>query len=277
MLNETVGPMQSYSGNAANHFTIAKTPRLTPTGAFSVVAWAYAGNLTNASDYAVCGSGTNYPNSSKNWQLWKPANSGGQFDFAVGDGSSTYWPVDTTNTGSFAFNALHLLIGINLGGPSGGLVLWDNGRRSHTWPGPAGAILQNDSSIQIGTKGQNQFPWLGAIGEIRMYSRALSDSEAYALWEPSTRWDLYLPVNRFWALKASSPLVATVAATSTLTARLTGTGTLAATVGATSTLTAQPAGTGTLAAALDATSTVTAQLTPAGVYKYRVYVPLVRK
>lgn len=42
----------------------------------------------------------------------------------------------------------------------------------------------------------------GYIAEARIYDCVLSDSQVWQLWDPATRWDLYLPIQRFWAVKA---------------------------------------------------------------------------
>ena len=43
------------------------------------------------------------------------------------------------------------------------------------------------------------FPWPGRLSDVRIYNRVLSDTEVLALYDTRTRWDLYLPVQRFWA------------------------------------------------------------------------------
>lgn len=220
-----VGPMSSFAGTGATYYTIQKTPQLAAlTGAFSVSAWVRTGNIQNGTDYAIAGSGTWYPHETGNWHLSKPAWSGMQLDFCVSDGSATFWPVDTNEMSAVSTNTLYHFIGINVGGASGGLILWMNGRRSTTWAGPTGAINQAASTITIGTGGDSNFPWLGAIGDVRIYNYALDDAEAWALWEPSTRWDLYEPVYRAWAVKGVAAAAITGTGSATL-GDLTGAGT----------------------------------------------------
>lgn len=41
--------------------------------------------------------------------------------------------------------------------------------------------------------------WNGYLTDLRVYNRGLSANEAWQMYDPATRWDLYLPVRRIWA------------------------------------------------------------------------------
>jgi len=43
----------------------------------------------------------------------------------------------------------------------------------------------------------------GYLGDVRIYDRALSPDEVWQLYDPATRWDLYLPVQRIWQIPYS--------------------------------------------------------------------------
>ncbi len=46
--------------------------------------------------------------------------------------------------------------------------------------------------------------YAGRIADARMYNRALSAAEVYQMYDPATRWELYRPQRRFWAVKAAA-------------------------------------------------------------------------
>lgn len=48
----------------------------------------------------------------------------------------------------------------------------------------------------------NSYVFDGVIYEVRVYNRALSPAEVYQCYSPDTRWDLYQPVRRRFAVKA---------------------------------------------------------------------------
>jgi hypothetical protein len=39
----------------------------------------------------------------------------------------------------------------------------------------------------------------GMAADVRVYDRALSDAESWAMYDPATRWELYKPITRYWA------------------------------------------------------------------------------
>lgn len=76
----------------------------------------------------------------------------------------------------------------------------------------------NTDNILIGrdytASGRN---WLGSIVDVRLYNRGLTAADAWALYEPSTRWDLYwLPSSRVF-FDVSAPAAAASQITASMT------------------------------------------------------------
>ena len=56
----------------------------------------------------------------------------------------------------------------------------------------------DSTTIAVRRTNFNQWYLSGMIAESRIYNRALSDAEVYALYAPQTRWELYKPLTRLW-------------------------------------------------------------------------------
>lgn len=55
------------------------------------------------------------------------------------------------------------------------------------------------SGITLGSMGAGRL-WDGKLADCRIYDRGLSPVDVWQLWDPDTRYDLYLPVRRIWVL-----------------------------------------------------------------------------
>ena len=62
-----------------------------------------------------------------------------------------------------------------------------------------------DTDLRIGRPGASTRFYDGQLAEVRIYGRALTAAEVWALYDPRTRWDLYLPLqpNRFSTMAAA--------------------------------------------------------------------------
>ena len=56
------------------------------------------------------------------------------------------------------------------------------------------SIVASSIPLWFGDAGQNNKRYTGALWDCRVYNRALSASEVFALYDPATRWELYAPV-----------------------------------------------------------------------------------
>lgn len=100
--------------------------------------------------------------------------------------------VAATGTTSLSNSVLHHVCGSYDGA---NVKLYVNGRRVAT--AAQTGNVQNTSTRYFGVHqnlSANQLA--GSFYEIREYNRGLSDAEAWALYDPKTRWDLYLPLWR---------------------------------------------------------------------------------
>lgn len=82
-------------------------------------------------------------------------------------------------------------------------VVYVNGVKGTSGAGVTTATTTDDCSIGYSTAFTNYFP--GKIADVRIYNRALSSAEIYALYDPSSRWSAYTPVvNRTYMFVGSS-------------------------------------------------------------------------
>ena len=59
-------------------------------------------------------------------------------------------------------------------------------------------------SISIGSQKRagNGAYFEGLIRDVRLYDRAVPDAVIAAMYDPATRWNLYAPIRRWWAVAA---------------------------------------------------------------------------
>lgn len=77
---------------------------------------------------------------------------------------------------------------------SGGWVCYQNAQVAHTDTGDASI----DKAVKHLVGSSGAFVLSGWIADVRIYRRALSAAEVYALYDPRTRWDLYDTSSRLW-------------------------------------------------------------------------------
>lgn len=82
------------------------------------------------------------------------------------------------------------------------MQLFLNGVQVDTETGDAGATALGIDRVSIGRWGDpSPFSYMeGGVGDARLYGRALSDAEIWHQYDPATRWDLYAPVARVYAV-----------------------------------------------------------------------------
>jgi hypothetical protein len=61
-----------------------------------------------------------------------------------------------------------------------------------TLTAPTGTATDSEvSDLRIGDRSAVDRTWDGLVADVRIYNRAMTTGEMYALWNPATRWDLY--------------------------------------------------------------------------------------
>jgi hypothetical protein len=175
-----------YVASTANYINCGNSPALNPTTAMSITAWINADSV--AEQYLVD----------------RDSETGRSYSMRI-----------------YA-NRLYLLIGIT--GLLGGLgpiletgktyLLGVSGNATQGWTGytngvyfGAGAWVApsaTTTTTKIGRGGYSGYeaPYNGRVGDVRIYNRALSGAEHWQLYDPQTRWELYKPLQRMWAVGA---------------------------------------------------------------------------
>jgi len=139
------------------------------------------------------------------------------------DGSGTLFEFGSGNSDSYRLQTAGGVAGdpvsfrANISGGSNALT--STGYSANTWHhacGLARSITDRSAYIDGGSRGNNAVSrdvsaatqlriglrfnggqdFDGTIADVRIYNRALSDPEVFALWDPRTRWDLYQPIRR---------------------------------------------------------------------------------
>ena len=76
--------------------------------------------------------------------------------------------------------------------------------------GKTGNVAVSTIDLHIGENVAGAERFDGIIYEVRVYDRAFSPAEVLQLWDAITRWDIYLPIQRAWAVKAPAVAVASI-------------------------------------------------------------------
>ncbi len=83
--------------------------------------------------------------------------------------------------------------------------IYINGILSSTPSAQTGLIKNHTSTLRLGDFNGLGWDLEGDIAEPRIYDRALSAGEVWAMYDPDTRWDLYKPIlQTFWPLLPSA-------------------------------------------------------------------------
>jgi hypothetical protein len=148
-------------------------------------------------------------------RLANSASTHGVFDKVRGDQTSPAWSVHVASTSAMRFQPN--IAGVNQVIDSAGTValrtptnaVIRRSGTSYTWllngvvsgtQTKVGAIATNSTGPYIGRLSDGVFSLDGVVSDIRIYNRALSDVEAWSLYAPASRWDLYwTPTRRAYA------------------------------------------------------------------------------
>lgn len=189
------GPMTgagaSFDGSD-DYYYVAHYAALNPAE-ITLTAWA-----------AISTTATNYGNI-----LEKSGNSG--YRFRVDDGTNTVTFLDRggtnvlTSTGTVALREPTL---ITVTGSAAGLAVYLQGRFDSSNATAYGAGATADQ-LDLGSATSNEF-FPGMLWDARIYKRALSSAEVWALYDPRTRYDLYLQSRRKSAMDAIAAATAKV-------------------------------------------------------------------
>jgi hypothetical protein len=180
--------------NSTNYWTVTDNAYLNFTGDCTFSFWWFSGAFNDSTDYGLWGKGTSFPNEEVQWYFYKPAFVA-TLDFCIGDGSETFYAAEFEDGPALQIltNKLYHCVARREG-----TVLntfcngWKN--RTQTWSFGSGAIYISADNLLLGKASVGN--GIGRLADLRIYNRALSDAECQALYQPATRWDLYLPVQR---------------------------------------------------------------------------------
>jgi concanavalin A-like lectin/glucanase superfamily protein len=195
-----LGPTLEFDGSASAGINVGAYAQHRFVDAISCFAWIYpranpAVNTTNIiasiSD-SIAASG---------WEFGIRNDTGAnRMAFAYYDGGIRGWYLDLgTPTPVNAGTLYH--VGFTY--QNSVLNFYVNGRLIYTPSITAGTITMVADSTRLGDQTGN-FEWNGGMGDIRLYNRYLTAAEAYRLYAPETRWELYRPIARFFVVKAAA-------------------------------------------------------------------------
>lgn len=167
---------------------------------FSLAAWCVP-NYTNTALYPklICKphiSGSAAPYIIYNIGSTNTSPSKFSMEISSGSGSNT----GATAASSITAGTLYHVVGTYDGAT---MRVFVNGLADGTPVSIALTIGTNDVATYLGTLyggANNDFD--GWIGDTRIYGRCLKPEEIYRLYAPETRWELYEPVRRVWAIDA---------------------------------------------------------------------------
>jgi hypothetical protein len=174
----SIGGLGPSFGNAGANHGIDRNIGLSNVAPFSVACWFYPTNLGGQQGlYRSQGSGFN------GWYLYDQANvpSFQAFDGSAGTATAT------TNNVNFAWQHM---VGVEYATNLRACFRNGAGKGTNSSTIVPGATLAEE----IGAIG-GASAYVGSIADIRVYNRALSDADVWALYDPRTRWDLYWQPN----------------------------------------------------------------------------------
>ena len=92
----------------------------------------------------------------------------------------------------------HCVITFPSGGDCGDSIVYVDGVSYGTGANGRAVNTLSDGDVHLGgdVLAAATFHWIGDLADWRIYDRTLTASEAYQLYAPSTRWDLYEPIQR---------------------------------------------------------------------------------
>ena len=130
----------------------------------------------------------------------------------AGDGTYEAWGTGAGQAGAVGLYHVVWSWDANRTG-SGGHVLYLNGRQTTLVevydPGDPTSIGAASSPLRFGAQSDATEALVGEWRHCAIYNRALTAAEAYALYDPATRWDLYWqPARRLWLDLGAAPVTA---------------------------------------------------------------------
>jgi len=166
-----------FPGSSGDYVDVGDPPLLQLTGAMTLAAWVYldGSNTNNARIFAKAGGG-----GSRSWSLNIEASSGGvqnpaTFQIGIDNGDTN---VSLSDQDPLPTDEWVHMAGVYR--PGEATELYVNGvlKASNTSNVPASQFSNNGRSVLIGNRNDcGNCGWIGAIDEVRIYNRALSEME----------------------------------------------------------------------------------------------------
>jgi hypothetical protein len=151
---------------------------------FTVSAWVYTNTVSggNRQVWAITGL--------SDFKGWFFYSANGVPSFQANDGATG---IATATNNLTTFNWYHM-VGIEYGTASRACFLNGASKGTNTTTIVPGMVSPSNENIGTYRSGNGDF-WSGQIADVRLYNRALSDAEVWALYDPRSRWDLYWQPN----------------------------------------------------------------------------------
>lgn len=178
-----VGPMLSFDGSG-DDVDLAVNTAL--TSSFSLAAWVVVRSYTALG--VIVGRLEGNPWQHNYYLTLSDTDLPSRFQCGFYDSSGGDWR-GIQSASTFTTNVLYHLLA-TWDADSDVLSLYVNGRlsASNTY---SGATPSNRGNLYIGSENGGGSWFNGWIGEVRLYDRAHTAGEAYQLYDPRTRWELY--------------------------------------------------------------------------------------
>lgn len=199
VMDPRLGGLHQFALSSADRISMGDVDGYDFPGSFSLTAWV----RSTMSDAGAFGSiaGKGYLAGQNGYGLFFTSAGTGELVFQVRTGATTCNA--TAPTTGWNDGRPHCLVGVRDHGADTTLLYID-GVLQHTNT----VALTSYSSAAAFALGARQFaddltwdhPLRGEVGEVRLYNRALSAAEAWQLYDPLTRWALYTPPRRVWAV-----------------------------------------------------------------------------
>lgn len=176
------------------------------TGGYALSAWIYPHNLGTDTFYDQIIFLKYQDINNRFYFQFRKAN---WFQFGAGVGGEFYYSDDSSLTPGFSENQWqHLLVVIDR--TTDLIYVYRNGVLVGTGDAidAEGIDISNTGYARIGMAWYEAIQFDGLIADVRTYNRTLSAAEAYQLYAPQTRWELYRPLIPFFVVK--SPVVVAI-------------------------------------------------------------------
>lgn len=160
------------------------------TGSFTVTGWIYPQNLTGDAHIILSCSNAI---TAGGWEFAVQNDVGTRkLGFAFYTGAIRGWYESNTTL------AVNTLYHVALTYKPGTAVFYVNGHQDGERVISSASIVYNSDHLRLGYQ-SNNLEWQGGLTDIRFYAGWKTDAEIGQLYNPATRWDLYAPIQRYWA------------------------------------------------------------------------------